>query len=149
MAVKSLKQKLGSFSRVFLDTAIIIYFFEENRKWMDLVLPIFQLAEEKKIKLASSNITALEVITGYKKQKREEYVEKFWEMLDDFGIDLLDFQRAHVEKAAQLRADFNLRTPDAIQLSLAINNKIPAFVTNDGKMKKIKELKIIYLGDFK
>jgi len=149
MGVRRLKQKIRSFAKVFLDTVIFIYFFEENPQWIDLVLPIFQLAELKKVKLVTSNITALEVITGYKKSGKEEFVKKFWEMLRDFDIELLNFKKTHIEKAAQLRVDFNLRTPDAIQASLAIKDKIPAFVTNDKRFKKIKELKVIYLGDFK
>ncbi|MBL7156148.1 MAG: type II toxin-antitoxin system VapC family toxin [Candidatus Pacebacteria bacterium] len=148
METRLLEKKIKSLSKIFLDTAIFIYFLEENSKWINLVLPIFQLAEKKEVNLVTSSITALEVITGYKKQKRQDLVKSFWEMLEDFEIEILDFEKKYVEKAAQLRADLNLRTPDAIQLSLAIKNKISAFATNDAKLKKVKEIKIFYLGDY-
>lgn len=107
------------------------------------------MTEKKKVKIVTSHITALEIITGYKKTGKEEFISKFWQMLEDFGIELLVFnKRGCVEKAAQIRADFNLRTPDAIQLSLAIKEKIPCFVTNDEKLKAIKELKILCLKDY-
>ncbi len=53
------------------------------------------------------------------------------------------------ERAGRLRGQYvDLRTVDAIQLSAAIDIGADAFLTNDKKLKKIKEIKILVLKDF-
>ena len=54
------------------------------------------------------------------------------------------------KKAASLRADYNLRTPDSLIISTAINSRSKLFITNDIALKKIKmdELKTIVLDDY-
>ena len=49
------------------------------------------------------------------------------------------------EQAAQLRADYGLRTPDAIQLATAIRSGASSFLTNDGKLPKIAQLNLLVL----
>lgn len=127
-----------------------MYFFEENEKWIDLATSVFELVEEKEIILTTSTITTLEVITGFKKEGVEEDIEKFEDMLKDFGIKVLNFERNHVEKAAQLRANYGFRTPDSIQLAIAAEEQIPGFVTNDEQLTTAEgnNMEVVYLGDY-
>ncbi|WP_225896572.1 type II toxin-antitoxin system VapC family toxin [Amazonocrinis nigriterrae] len=46
----------------------------------------------------------------------------------------MKFILAIAETAAQLRADSNLRTPDAIQIATAIRAGASFFVTNDARL---------------
>lgn len=45
------------------------------------------------------------------------------------------------ERAAEIRTQYNLRPPDAIQISSAILEDAQAFITNDEKLKRVKEIK--------
>ena len=40
-----------------------------------------------------------------------------------------------------------IRTPDAIQLASVISKNGDVFVTNDGKLDKIDEIKVLILSD--
>lgn len=68
MEQRELKKQLASYSRIFADTPIFLYFFEQNKKWGKLSKIIFELAEQKKLKLAIFTITSLEVIIGLKRE---------------------------------------------------------------------------------
>lgn len=48
-------------------------------------------------------------------------------------------------KAAQLRAKYRFRTPDAIQLASVIRKKGDIFITNDRGLKNVTEIKILTL----
>jgi predicted nucleic acid-binding protein len=51
------------------------------------------------------------------------------------------------ETAAQLRAQYNLKTPDAFQLATAIEGKCTAFLTNDRALQKVLAIRVIVLED--
>ena len=53
------------------------------------------------------------------------------------------------ESAGRLRGKYsNLRSIDAIQISVAIDVGANAFLTNDRKLKQIKEIKVLVLKDY-
>ncbi len=62
-------------------------------------------------------------------------------------IEVVDVTSAIAVKAAELRAKYNLHTPDAIQIATAIENNITYFVTNDIKLKPVTELNIVTLTE--
>ncbi|WP_276753030.1 type II toxin-antitoxin system VapC family toxin [Chlorogloeopsis fritschii] len=49
------------------------------------------------------------------------------------------------ETAAQLRANYNLRTPDAIQIATAICGGASFFLTNDARLPSLPELSVLVL----
>ena len=51
------------------------------------------------------------------------------------------------ENAARLRAKYNIRTPDALQIATAITANAEIFLTNDQALKKISEIKVMCLND--
>jgi len=52
------------------------------------------------------------------------------------------------EKAAELRANYGLRTPDALQIAIAIENNGTLFITNDKGLEKIKEVEVLVLDNY-
>jgi predicted nucleic acid-binding protein len=49
--------------------------------------------------------------------------------------------------AASLRARYNLRTPDAVQIAASVNGGCEAFLTNDAGLRRVTELRVIVLDD--
>jgi len=49
--------------------------------------------------------------------------------------------------AAQLRAEHNLKIPDAIQIASALSNGLPDFVCNDKAFRKVKDIDCLILGE--
>ncbi|HEX9961610.1 MAG TPA: PIN domain-containing protein [Pyrinomonadaceae bacterium] len=54
---------------------------------------------------------------------------------------------ATAQTAASLRAKYNLRTPDALQIATALENGCDAFLCNDKDLKRVTELKILILDE--
>ncbi|PXF57070.1 MAG: hypothetical protein C4B59_15900 [Candidatus Methanogaster sp.] len=56
---------------------------------------------------------------------------------------------AIAEEAARLRARYNVRTPDAIQMATAIRAGASFFLTNDSHLPTIPELRVLVLDELK
>jgi predicted nucleic acid-binding protein len=64
-------------------------------------------------------------------------------------LSVLTVTETIAEQAAQLRATYNLRTPDAIQLATALNQKAFFFLTNDNRLPQLETLQILMLNSLK
>jgi predicted nucleic acid-binding protein len=62
---------------------------------------------------------------------------------------LADVTPSVAECAAELRAKYqSLRTPDAQQLAAAIEYGCSHFITNDKRLRKVTEIRILVLADY-
>jgi predicted nucleic acid-binding protein len=62
-------------------------------------------------------------------------------------LRLVDLDWAQLRMAAQLRALYRIRTPDALQLVAALSHHCTTFVTNDRALPKLPGIRIIQLRD--
>ena len=53
------------------------------------------------------------------------------------------------EEAARLRASYNIRTPDSIQMATAISVGASFFLTNDTRLPSLPNLKTLVLDELK
>jgi predicted nucleic acid-binding protein len=51
------------------------------------------------------------------------------------------------ENAAELRAKYRLRTPDALQIGTAIESSCHAFLTNDFGIQRVTEISVLVLDE--
>ena len=51
------------------------------------------------------------------------------------------------ERKGKLRANYNINTPDAIQIATSLEVKADIFITNDANFKKISEIKVLLLSE--
>lgn len=73
--------------------------------------------------------------------------ERFFYSLPNLEVFPINWYTARL--GARLRSKYqNLRIPDALQLACAILNECHVFLTNDKKLKKIKEIKVMVLADY-
>lgn len=136
--------------RIMLDTAPIIYFIEENKTYSHIMDGLFHDSISRSdCHLFSSVITLLEVLTQPFRNNRPDIIKKYREFLmNSMDFTLYSIDSVIAEKSAEIRAKYNLRTPDAIQLAIALENNATLFITNDNNLEKIKEIKILILKDF-
>jgi predicted nucleic acid-binding protein len=50
-------------------------------------------------------------------------------------------------QAAELRAKYNLRTADALQVASALSVNCDTFLTNDKQLNRLTELRVLVLDD--
>lgn len=133
---------------VFFDTAPIIYFIEKNNRYHGAVKPIISMLDTRQAWGVTSTITLLEVLVHPFRGGDSELAEKYKNiLLTSKGLVTCEISHEISERAAFLRAQYGLKTPDAIQLSTAIINKADYFLTNDPALKKVKLVNVVVLDD--
>ncbi|HJY87281.1 MAG TPA: PIN domain-containing protein [Candidatus Acidoferrales bacterium] len=142
----SLGEKLHAAQAVGLDSAIFIYYFEEHPRYQALCAEAFDLMEAGAIQTVTSVITFIEVLTQ-PLAKGEQKLYSRYEQYLRFGpsLTLRSLDPDLALRAAQLRARYQIRTPDAIQLAAAIEFGAHLFLTNDDRLRKVTEIEVIVL----
>ncbi|RLF47094.1 MAG: PIN domain nuclease [Thermoplasmata archaeon] len=141
--IKSLANKL-----IGLDTAPIIYFVEENEKYIGILTQFFNHLAKGAFNAVTSSLTVLEILVWPYSKRHYSLAEKYKEIL--VGSKHLVVMPVSIDisvEAAKLRAKYKIRTPDAIQIATAIHCGADMFLTNDLKLKKVKDIDIVVLDD--
>jgi predicted nucleic acid-binding protein len=128
---------------VYLDTALLIYYLEENPTYSNFLNLLFKKNEAGDFIFYTSVITLTEVLTLPVKLGKLELAKQYEFFLTSTQtLKLIRVNETIARLAAQLRADYAIRMPDAIHLATAIEIKADWFLTNDIALKKIKELNV-------
>jgi len=134
---------------VALDTAVFIYFIEEDRRFLDIVKPVFTAMDRGVLEAATSGLTLLEVLVAPYRADNIPLAERYEALLTrSRGLRLVDLDRPVLKSAALLRARVRLKPPDAIQVAAALAARCTAFLTNDRKIPAMPGLRILQLRDY-
>ena len=134
---------------VALDTAIFIYFIEENPRFLPTIVPLFQEADQGERELVTSALTLLEVLVVPYRAGNRLLAERYEALLTrSRGIRLVDLSRDQLRAAAQLRAAIGVKTPDALQLVAAIGRGCATFLTNDRRLPLVPGLRVVELTSY-
>jgi len=145
---RSLSGFLKRHKRIGLDTSIFIFQLEENRKYIDLVHPIFQWLEYPASYAATSTVTMLELLVHPYRRSDVDTVNRFYALLSTQpNLHWVDLTLPLADAASRLRAEFNLKTPDAIQAASALASEATGFISNDSAFKRLKNLDVLILDD--
>jgi predicted nucleic acid-binding protein len=133
-----------------LDTAIFIYYIEENTSFLPLVAPIFEEVAAGRREVVTSGLTLLEVLVVPYRAGNLALAERYEASLSrSRGLRLVDIGRDELRAAAQLRALHpSLRTPDALQMATALSAGCRSFVTNDRDLPAVPGLRILQLRKY-
>ena len=135
---------------VGVDTAPLIYFIEENADYIDAVRPFFEALDRGDLRVVTSTITLLEVLIHPLRQGNRELAQQYEDiLLNTDGLSTISLSPEIAEIAAQLRAQHNLRTPDAVQIATAISAGATYFLTNDSTLPDLPDLKMLVLDNLK
>ena len=110
-----IKQLYGK--KIFLNTAPLIYFMEEGSRFLPLLNDLFSVSN---CKFVTSVITLSEVLVMPLREGKIQLAEQYKEILTmSENIYILDINTDIATEAAKIRADYSIKTPDAIQLAAA------------------------------
>ena len=130
---------------VGLDTAPLIYFIEENPAYIETVRFFFEAMDRGDFLVVTSAVTLLEVLVHPLRSNNKELATEYRDILLNSKLMTLEVSSSIAEQAAQLRADYNIRTPDAIQISAALSAGASHFFTNDIRLPEIPSIQILSL----
>jgi predicted nucleic acid-binding protein len=144
----SLETALTGVTQLGLDTAPIIYFVEANPKYDAVVTEIFKRIDQGSLAGITSVITLTEVLTQPVRHQAVDLQRQYRVLLmNSNNFTLVSIDSTMAEQAANLRARYNIRTPDALQIAASLITGCQAFVTNDRQLQRVTELSIIILDE--
>lgn len=124
--------------QVFFDTNAIIYWVEDVQPYSDLLYPLTEAAMRGDVRITVSALSLLETLVAPLRRGDSRMIYRFREFLDALpGLERLAITDPVLEKAAELRAESSLRTPDAIIVATYLLAKCDLFVTNDARLKPV------------
>ena len=132
---------LAQGATVMVDTAPIIYVLESHPQWADQFVGLFEAAARGDVSIALSTITLAEVLTGPFKAGQTALAKRYEKALLQYQV--IPVSAAIAALAAQLRARYRLKLPDAIQLASALDIGAAALVTHDRDFSQVSGMPIL------
>lgn len=96
----------------------------------------------------TSVVTLTEAATSPYRNGRPDLADAFRDLLTSLPpltVAPIDLETSLL--AANLRATYSLRTPDALQIAACLQHGATAFVTNDRRLLRVSDLQVIVLDD--
>ncbi|MDE2747944.1 MAG: PIN domain-containing protein [Chloroflexota bacterium] len=146
--MKRIETELLVVQRLYVDTAPLIYYVEENSAYVEMMRKIVRTIDETDLVAYSSVLTLAEVLVMPFREGDQRLIRAYQEILiagDDYELVAVTPEIAVT--AAETRARYGLGTPDSLHVATAIATHCDAMLTNDSDMKRISELSILMLDD--
>jgi predicted nucleic acid-binding protein len=122
---------------------------ERHERYLPVVRPLFEAADEGKLSLVTSWITLLEELVVPYRAGDAALATRYEALLTrSRGLDLVEIDRPLLRMAAQLRGVHGARTPDAIQMVAALARRCGSLLTNHRRLPKLPNLAILQLHDY-
>jgi predicted nucleic acid-binding protein len=120
-------------SRIFWDTNLFIYLFEDRGLLSGRVADIRQRMLDRGDELLTSTLTLGEVLVK-PSEAGDARLKSIYEEAIGQAAMLLPFSREAARLYAEIRRDRSIRPPDAIQLACAAHARVDLFITNDDRL---------------
>ena len=150
MGTRALEEFLARHKQVGADTMVFIYHLQDHPTYAPLTQGIFEAWEEGRNFGITSVITVLEILVKPRREGNLDAARDYQELLTTYpNLHILDVDLAVAVLAADLRAKYAIRTPDALQIAAALHAGASGFITNDEQLKQVAEvgLEIVLLED--
>ena len=93
-------------------------------------------------------LTLAELLTGALREGRRDVADAYAVLtLSLPNLAVLPVDARVARRAAELRAHCRLRLPDALHIATALRFGAGAFVTNDRRLNRVRELAVVILSD--
>ena len=139
---------LRDHTRIGLDTAIFIYHLERHPHYLPLTQELLAGVEAGQWNAVASTVALMELTVRPWQLERPDVARAYEEALARFPhLTLADVTRDVARRAAQLRAQHNLRPADALHVATALAHNATVFVTNDRDFARLDVLEVVLLSD--
>lgn len=136
---------LAEGATVLVDTAPFIYLLEDHPVFLPRFLGLFEAAERGEVRLALSVITLAEILTGPHKAGLPDLAKRYETALAS-RHSVVPVTAPIAGLAAQLRARYRLKLPDALQLATALDIGAAALVTHDRDFAGVQGIPVLTGG---
>ena len=144
----SLTDRLQNVTHLFLDTAPVIYYIEENSRYWAVLDPFFDLIYDGSLIAVTSPVTLAECLVHPYIEAQTQLQQQFTNLIvRTNNITFMPIDQNMAQHAGQLRAKYNIELPDAFQVAVALAAECEALLTNDRRLGRVTELQVLVLDE--
>lgn len=134
--------------KIYIDTALFIYFVENHPVYAQKTHDLFSLTQQLRIENNTSTLTLTEVLVKPLQLNDLLVVNAYKTLLYETNIVQVHSITSDIAAtAADIRVRYTIKTPDALHIATAINTQCDVFVTNDYQLMRINELRVVVLDE--
>ena len=122
-------------SRIFWDTNLFIYLFEDYGPLSEAVGQLRSKMLDRGDQLLTSTLTLGEILVKPIERKDAARCQKYERTISTVAA-LVPFEVKAAKLYAALRSERSLKAPDAIQLACAASASVDLFITNDDRLSR-------------
>jgi predicted nucleic acid-binding protein len=127
---------------IYCDSGILIYCLDQVGPFHLRAATRIQALLAAGDRMAISDLTRLECRVGALKRKDTAILAAFDAFFARPEVQMLPLTAQVFDRAAQIRADLNFKTPDALHLAAAIEGGCDCFLTNDMRLSRCTDITI-------
>ena len=134
--------------RTYLDANLYIYAFEGIKTHRKRMAELLAAIDRQQATVIASELLFTEVLPRPMKEGRRDLVERYLDLFRGTSrIHLVPVDRSAILRSVHLRADFGLRSMDALHLATALVHDCETFVTNDRRLARVDRIRVLVLDD--
>ncbi|MDD9981028.1 MAG: type II toxin-antitoxin system VapC family toxin [Gammaproteobacteria bacterium] len=135
-------------SRTYLDANIYIYAFEGIETYRRRIAELLAAIDRQDAVVIASELLFTELLPRPIREGRHDLVERYMELIQRTPrIHLAPVDRSVILRSVHLRANFGLRSIDALHLATALVHGCDTFVTNDRHVARVDRIRVLTLDD--
>lgn len=146
----ALASALAGHRLIALDTSAWIYHFEGSASYGRAADEVLEAVSQGHVAAVASELVLLELLVAPLKKGAQDVADEIELTLLHFPhLQLAPVTRSVLLRAAEIRARYGLRTPDAIMVATAVESEATLALTNDEAWRKLEEIEVMLLRDLR
>jgi predicted nucleic acid-binding protein len=131
-------------SRIFWDSNLFIYIFENNPNHAPMIEHLWKKMIERRDQLVTSALTVGEILVKPTAMGDEALCRRYERVLASSAV-IVPFDLKVARRYAVIRSSTSVKGPDAIQLACASEAGVDLFITNDNHLqdKRVEGIQFI------
>ncbi len=144
----ALTSALAGHRLLALDTSVWIHHFEGSEPYGRAADAVLEAVSGGLVGAVASELVLLELLVAPLRKGAQDVADEIEMALLHFPhLQLAPVTRGVLVRAAEIRARYGLRAPDAIMVATAVESGATLAVTNDDAWRKVEELEVMVLRD--
>jgi len=134
-------------SRVYLDACTLIYLVEVDAPFHTVATrAVARFRGDREARLVTSRLSRIECRTRPLREGQTSLLAKYEAFFARRRLIVAEVTPAVIERATDLRARYGFKTPDALHLATAIEERADLFLTGDDALARCAEIQVEVLA---
>jgi predicted nucleic acid-binding protein len=138
---------LAGHSMIALDTCVLVYYLEDSPSFGQQAETVVTGIVAGRSQAILATLALLELQVGPYAQQEHDVANDYYDLITHLpNTHWIPLSLEIADRAARLRAEYRIKTPDAIHVATALEAGATLFVTNDRDLPAVTGIDYLMLG---